>query len=208
MNPHFTILQNGLKLPKPNRLNELRKMKLQNRALQRNIGFHRRHVCKEVRKFWKKNLFAVVALRLWRGQLTFKIVGYGNEYQDAVVELWRKCNLVVPRNDPVEDIEKKMRFQPNLFFVGLLDGKVVGSIMVGYEGHRGWINYLAVTTESQGQGYGGKLVQKALDELKRLGCQKINLQVRKSNVKVIGFYKHIGFKEDDVVSLGMRLNAR
>jgi len=139
--------------------------------------------------------------------LAFRITGYETEYQDAVVELWRKCDLVVPQNDPVEDIEKKMNFQPNLFFIGMLDGKVIGSIMVGYEGHRGWINYLAVKPENQRHGYGRKLVQKAISELKKIGCQKINLQVRTGNVKVIDFYKNMGFKEDDVISLGMRLNV-
>jgi ribosomal protein S18 acetylase RimI-like enzyme len=137
--------------------------------------------------------------------LNFEIVRYSSEYQDAVVDLWRKCNLVVPQNDPVEDIQRKLVFQPDLFFVALLDGKVIGSIMVGYEGHRGWMNYLAVLPEHQRRGYGRKLVEKAVDELKRLGCLKVNLQVRKSNVSVVEFYKHLGFKDDDVVGLGKRL---
>ena len=135
----------------------------------------------------------------------FKIVNYRSEYQDAVVDLWRKCSLVVPQNDPVEDIQRKLVFQPDLFFVALLDGKVIGSIMVGYEGHRGWINYLAVLPEHQRRGYGRKLVEKAVEELKRLGCLKVNLQVRRSNVSVVEFYKYLGFKDDDVVSLGKRL---
>jgi ribosomal protein S18 acetylase RimI-like enzyme len=137
--------------------------------------------------------------------MVFEIVKYRPEFQDAVVDLWRKCNLIVPQNDPVEDIKRKHDFQPELFFIGLLEGKVVGSIMAGYEGHRGWINYLAVTPEHQRCGYGRKLVQKAIDELKKMGCAKINLQVRRSNNAVIDFYKRIGFKEDDVISLGMRL---
>jgi ribosomal protein S18 acetylase RimI-like enzyme len=137
--------------------------------------------------------------------LNFEIVTYCSEYQDAVVDLWRKCNLVVPQNDPVEDIQRKLVFQPDLFFVALLDGKVVGSIMVGYEGHRGWMNYLAVLPEHQRRGYGRKLVEKAVEELKRLGCLKVNLQVRRSNVSVVEFYKHLGFKDDDVVGLGKRL---
>lgn len=137
--------------------------------------------------------------------MNFEIVRYSSEYQDAVVDLWRKCNLVVPQNDPVEDIQRKLVFQPDLFFVALLDGKVVGSIMVGYEGHRGWMNYLAVLPEHQRRGYGRKLVEKAVDELKRLGCLKVNLQVRRSNVSVVEFYKHLGFKDDDVVGLGKRL---
>ena len=137
--------------------------------------------------------------------MNFEIVRYSHEYQDAVVDLWRKCSLVVPQNDPVEDIQRKLVFQPDLFFVALLDGKVIGSIMVGYEGHRGWMNYLAVLPEHQRRGYGRKLVEKAVDELKRLGCLKVNLQVRRSNVSVIEFYKHLGFKDDDVVGLGKRL---
>jgi len=137
--------------------------------------------------------------------MAFEIVRYRPEFQNAVVNLWRKCGLIVPQNDPVEDIKKKLDFQPELFFIGLLEDKVIGSIMVGYEGHRGWINYLAVIPEYQKQGYGRKLVQKAINELKKNGCLKVNLQVRRSNTSVIDFYKHLGFKEDDVISLGMRL---
>jgi len=77
--------------------------------------------------------------------------------------------------------------------------------MVGYEGHRGWINYLAVLPEYQKKGYGRKLVEKAVEELTRLGCLKVNLQVRETNLYVIGFYKHLGFKDDHVTSLGKRL---
>ena len=137
--------------------------------------------------------------------MNFEIVRYSSEHQDAVVDLWRKCNLVVPQNDPVEDIQRKFVFQPDLFFVALLDGKVIGSIMVGYEGHRGWLNYLAVLPEHQRRGYGRKLVEKAVYELKKLGCLKVNLQVRRSNVSVVEFYKHLNFKDDDVVGLGKRL---
>lgn len=138
--------------------------------------------------------------------MVFKIECYRPGFQGAIVDLWRKCNLIVQWNDPFEDIERKVEFQPELFFIGLIDGKVMGSVMVGYEGHRGWINYLAVSPNFQRRGYGRKLVEKAVDELKKLGCPKINLQVRRSNVQVIEFYKHLGFKEDDVTSLGLRLN--
>lgn len=124
-----------------------------------------------------------------------------------MVDLWKKCNLVVPQNDPIRDIQKKVEFQPELFLIGLLDGKVISSIMVGYEGHRGWINYLAVTPEFQRRGYGRQLVQKGIDELRKMGCLKVNLQVRNTNVAVINFYKHLGFKDDNVTSLGLRLKT-
>ena len=137
--------------------------------------------------------------------MSFEIVRYRPEHQGVLVDLRAKCNLIVPQNDPVEDIQRKLDFQPELFFVALLSGKLIGSIMAGYEGHRGWLNYLAVLPEYQKRGYGRKLVERAVDELSRLGCLKVNLQVRRSNVSVIQFYEHLGFKEDEVVSLGKRL---
>lgn len=137
--------------------------------------------------------------------MSFEIARYGSEFQGAVVDLWRKCSLIVPQNDPVVDIRKKVDYQPGLFFVALLDGRVVGSVMAGYEGHRGWLNYLAVLPEYQGQGYGRKLVEKAIAELRKLGCLKVNLEVRKSNSSVIDFYIHLGFKNNEVVGLGKRL---
>lgn len=138
----------------------------------------------------------------------FQIVCYNPRYEQAVVDLWKECNLVVPQNDPVEDIRKKVAFQPDLFFVALLDEQLVGSIMVGYEGHRGWLNYLAVLPKYQKRDYGRKLVERAIEELEKLGCLKINLQVRKTNTSVISFYEHLGFRDDNVVSLGLRLKQR
>ena len=137
--------------------------------------------------------------------MNLNIIRYESKYQSDVINLWKKCNLVVLQNDPVEDIQKKIDFQPDLFFIALLNGKVIGSVMVGYDGHRGWLNYLAVLPEWQKRGYGRKLIDKAIAELRKLGCLKVNLQVRKSNVSVISFYKHLGFKEEDRANLGMRL---
>jgi predicted N-acetyltransferase YhbS len=98
--------------------------------------------------------------------LDFEIVKYKPAFQSAVVDLWKKCGLIVPQNDPVQDIRKKIGFQPDLFFVALLNDNVIGSIMVGYEGHRGWLNYLAILPEHQTRGYGRKLVEKAVHKLK------------------------------------------
>jgi len=137
--------------------------------------------------------------------LGFQIVRYNPDYQRAVVDLWKECSLTVPQNDPVEDIEKKLAFQPELFFVALSDGKLVGSVMAGYEGHRGWLNYLAVLPSYQKRGYGRRLVERAIAELKRLGCLKLNVQIRESNASAVTFYEHLGFRNDHVVSLGLRL---
>ena len=134
-----------------------------------------------------------------------KIRRYQKSDETAVVSLWQACNLVVPANNPYIDIARKTAFQADLFFVARIDGVVVGTIMAGYEGHRGWLNYLAVDPRQRKRGIGADLVRHATTEMQKLGCQKINLQVRESNVDVLAFYEKLGFKRDNVVSLGLRL---
>ena len=133
------------------------------------------------------------------------IRAYQDDDKSAVIELWNACGLVVPWNDPKDDIDRKVRAQLELFLVGLLDGRVVASVMAGYEGHRGWINYLGVRPELQGKGLGRQMMNAAEERLRKLGCPKINLQVRTSNKAVLAFYERLGFSRDDVVSLGKRL---
>ena len=127
--------------------------------------------------------------------------------EDAVVALWQACGLTRPWNDPRKDIARKLTVQPELFLVGELDGKIVASLMAGYEGHRGWVNYLAVAPEHRRQGFGRVLMQEAEEHLLALGCPKVNIQVRSSNQEALGFYKSIGYLQDEAVSLGKRLIA-
>lgn len=125
--------------------------------------------------------------------------------EEAVIALWRSCDLVRPWNDPRKDIRRKLDVRPDLFLVGLVDGQIVASVMAGYEGHRGWLNYLAVAPEHQRRGYARAVVDEAERRLRAAGCPKINLQVRTSNRGVIEFYRRLGYTVDDVVSLGKRL---
>jgi ribosomal protein S18 acetylase RimI-like enzyme len=124
---------------------------------------------------------------------------------DAVVALWHDCDLVRPWNDPVRDIERKLLVQPQLFLVAEKDAAVVGSVMAGYDGHRGWVNYLAVSPTHQHRGIARQLISRVEDELLAIGCPKINLQVRDGNDEAIGFYAALGYAVDPVVSLGKRL---
>lgn len=123
----------------------------------------------------------------------------------AVIALWKSCGLVVPQNNPAADIARKLRVNPELFLVGEVEGTVVASCMAGYEGHRGWINYLAVHPDHRRQSLARQLMAHAEKLLREAGCPKINLQVRKTNATVIAFYESLGFGVDEVVSLGKRL---
>ena len=122
-----------------------------------------------------------------------------------VIALWHRCGLVVPKNDPARDIALKMGWQPELFFVGEDHGQIFGTVMAGYEGHRGWINYLAVDPDARRRGLGRAMMSAAEDALRALGCPKINLQVRSSNEAIIAFFRQLGYAVDEVISLGKRL---
>lgn len=122
-----------------------------------------------------------------------------------VIELWKACGLTRPWNDPDKDISRKLAVQPELFFVGEIEGKVVASVMAGYDGHRGSIYYLAVSPQHHGRGFGTTLMQKAEVALLAMGCPKLNILVRSSNEAVLAFYNRLGYAADDVVCIGKRL---
>ena len=133
------------------------------------------------------------------------IRAYHKEDQHDVIDLWIQCNLVVSSNNPKKDIERKLDVNPELFLVGFFNESLAATCMAGYEGHRGWINYLAVAPQYRRQGVATRMMDAAEKSLTSAGCPKINLQVRTSNKAVIQFYESIGFSNDDVVSLGKRL---
>src|SRR5512147_1140612 len=123
----------------------------------------------------------------------------------AVIALWQRCDLVRPWNDPHKDIRRKLLVRPDLFVVGIVDDHIVASVMAGYEGHRGWLNYLAVDPTHQRRGHARAMVAEAERLLRAAGCPKINLQVRTSNNGVIEFYRKLGYAADEVTSMGKRL---
>jgi ribosomal protein S18 acetylase RimI-like enzyme len=123
----------------------------------------------------------------------------------AVVALWHECELTRPWNDPHKDIARKLAVQPELFLVGTVDGAIVASVMAGYEGHRGWVNYLAVASGYRGRGFGRALMQRVEEMLHARGCPKVSLLVRTSNRAAIDFYRQLGYTQDEAVSLGKRL---
>jgi ribosomal protein S18 acetylase RimI-like enzyme len=123
----------------------------------------------------------------------------------TVVALWAECGLTRPWNDPHKDIARKLAVQPELFLVGVSDGAVMASVMAGYEGHRGWMNYLAVAPRFRGRGLGRLLVVEVERLLLERGCPKVNLQVRATNLEAVAFYRRLGYAQEESISMGKRL---
>ncbi len=124
---------------------------------------------------------------------------------EQVVALWHAAGLTRPWNDPHEDIARKLRVQPELFLVGEEDGRVVGTAMAGYDGHRGWLYYFAVDPSLQGGGRGSALLAEVERLLLALGCPKLNVQVREGNDALLARYERWGYSADGAAGLGKRL---
>ncbi len=134
------------------------------------------------------------------------IRGYETGDHDGVIALWKKCfEYPAPHHNPEHSIRRKAALDDGLFFIAVRGDKVAGTVMAGWDGHRGWIYSLAVHPLLREQGIGRKLVARAVDELKQRDCPKVNLQVMPDNRHVIGFYEKLGFQAEERVSMGLKL---
>jgi ribosomal protein S18 acetylase RimI-like enzyme len=125
-----------------------------------------------------------------------------------VVALWSEVFADDPPwNDPAAMIERKLRVQPELFLVAHEDLQVVGTVLAGFDGVRGWIHHLAVSAAHRRQGIATSLMHAAEEGLLQMGCPKVNLQVRATNNQVIAFYRSMGYEVEERASLGKRLGA-
>ena len=126
--------------------------------------------------------------------------------EQDVAELWREIFVDESAyNVPEQDIWRKLKVQRELFLVATLDERVVGTTMAGYDGHRGWLYYVAVSPQYRRRGIGKTLMTRVENELRAMGCPKINLQVRAWNIGTVAFYKKLGYQIEERVSLGKRL---
>jgi ribosomal protein S18 acetylase RimI-like enzyme len=132
---------------------------------------------------------------------------YHPDDEKEVIDLWQDCHLASPQNNPRSDIQRKLKVNPEWFLIGILEGNLVASCMAGYDGHRGWINYLAVLPAYRHRGIATQVLKEAERRLRAAGCPKINLQIRETNTHTIQFYERIGFQRDPVLSMGKRLIA-
>ncbi|KFX05961.1 acetyltransferase [Pectobacterium betavasculorum] len=124
---------------------------------------------------------------------------------EAVITLWERCDLLRPWNDPEMDIERKLNHDPDLFLVAEVNGEIVGSVMGGYDGHRGSAYYLGVHPDFRGRGIANALISRLEKKLIARGCPKLNLMVREDNDAVIGMYEKLDYEIVDCILLGKRL---
>ena len=123
-----------------------------------------------------------------------------------VSRLWRSVfSDDPPHNEPTKVIDAKMKAQRELFFVAVSNDQVIGTVMAGYDGHRGWLYSVAVAPDNRRKGVGSLLVKHAVNALRQIGCMKVNLQVRATNTQVIAFYESLGFSTEERVSMGKLL---
>jgi ribosomal protein S18 acetylase RimI-like enzyme len=124
----------------------------------------------------------------------------------AVIALWSEVLPPnAPHNDPATSIRKKLAVERDLFLVAEVEGAVVGTVMGGYDGHRGWVYSVAVKPHHRRQGIGAALIRRLETALAERGCLKVNLQVRASNAEVIAFYEKLGYGVEQLFSMGKRL---
>lgn len=126
---------------------------------------------------------------------------------EAVVSLWQEAGLTRPWNNPHQDINRKLKVQPELFLVAVDEGSVVGSVMAGYDGHRGWLYYLASAPHRRGEGIARRLVESAEARLIEMGCPKVQLMVRPENGIAKEFYDALEYEPFDIWATGKRLIA-
>ncbi|EKN3361645.1 GNAT family acetyltransferase [Yersinia ruckeri] len=124
---------------------------------------------------------------------------------EEVITLWERCDLLRPWNDPEMDIERKLTHDPDLFLVAEVNGEVVGSVMGGYDGHRGAAYYLGVHPDYRGRGIANALISRLEKKLIARGCPKLNIMVREDNDAVIGMYEKLDYETQDSIMLGKRL---
>lgn len=137
--------------------------------------------------------------------MTALVRPFEDDDEDAVVALWHAAGLTRPWNDPHRDIARKKQVQRELFLVAEQDGAVVASAMAGYDGHRGWVHYLAVAPARQGGGLGRRMMAEVEARLLALDCPKVNVQIRSGNEAVAAFYDRLGYTPDAATGLGRRL---
>lgn len=138
-----------------------------------------------------------------------EVRAYREDDRDGVIALWREVFPdAPPHNQPAADIERKLAVEPDLFFVAEEEGLIIGTAMCGYDGHRGWVYYVAVAPRHRRRGVGTALMSSVERSLAALGCPKINLQVRAPDLQAVSFYESLGYTVENRISMGRLIEGR
>ena len=135
----------------------------------------------------------------------YNIFVFEDKYRPQVIDLWKQCNLIKSWNDPNKDIDRKLKVNDSLFLIVEFNKVIIGSAMIGYDGHRGSLYYLAVDPKHQRKGVGKMLMKEIEKRLIEVGCPKINIFIRNSNIEVKEFYQSINYEEQNCLVYGKRL---
>jgi len=139
---------------------------------------------------------------------TLSIRSFVEADRPALEQLWaRVFPDDPPRNAPALMIDNKLKVQPELLLVGKVEDTVVGAVIAGFDGVRGWIYHLAIAPEWRRRGFATQLMRAAEAGLRNLGCPKVNLQVRSTNNTVVAFYQSLGYELEERLSLGRALDG-
>ena len=131
---------------------------------------------------------------------------YEDQDERQVIGLWGEVLPdSAPHNEPTTALRQKLAVERDLLFVAVSDGAVIGTVMGGYDGHRGWVYSVAVSPGERRKGVGSALLRRLEEALAARGCLKVNLQVRASNAGVVAFYERLGYAVEERVSMGKRL---
>ena len=131
---------------------------------------------------------------------------YEDQDERQVIALWGEILPdSAPHNEPVTSLRQKLAVERDLLFVAVSDGAVIGTVMGGYDGHRGWVYSVAVRPAERRKGVGTALLRRLEEALVARGFLKVNLQVRASNAGVVAFYERLGYAVEERVSMGKRL---
>ena len=135
----------------------------------------------------------------------YNITIFEDKHRTQVIDLWKKCNLIKSWNDPNKDIDRKLKVNDSLFLIVEFNKVIIGSAMIGYDGHRGSLYYLAVDPKHQRKGVGKMLMKEIEKRLIEVGCPKINIFIRNSKIEVKAFYQSIDYEEQNCLVYGKRL---
>jgi ribosomal protein S18 acetylase RimI-like enzyme len=126
-------------------------------------------------------------------------------HRDAIAELWKKTGLTTSYNDPYTDFDFAKRGPNSDVLAGLVDGRVAATAMVGHDGHRGWLYYVAVDPEHQGNGLGAQIVSAGEAWLRSRGIWKVQLMIRETNSAVKAFYEHLDYEQSSVIVMSKKI---